>query len=98
MAPPPEVAIPSTSISGEGSSKPFTLYNITLRLPLRSFVVQKRYSDFAKLHSTLTSQVGAPPPEPLPGKHWLKNTVNSVQLTQDRQAGLEDLHRVCGSA
>ena len=89
MAPPPEIAIPSTSVSGEGASKPFTLYNITLRLPLRSFVVQKRYSDFAKLHATLTEQVGSPPPEPLPGKHWLKSTVSSPQLTKDRQVGLE---------
>ncbi|PHH81616.1 hypothetical protein CDD83_3535 [Cordyceps sp. RAO-2017] len=75
MAPPPEIAIPSTSVSDEGGSKPFTLYNITLRLPLRSYVVQKRYSEFALLHSTLVEQVGAPPPEPLPGKHWLKSTL-----------------------
>ncbi|CAG9998144.1 unnamed protein product [Clonostachys byssicola] len=89
MAPPPEIAIPSTSVSGEGTSKPFTLYNITLRLPLRSFVVQKRYSDFSALHATLTKEIGAPPPEPLPGKTWLKSTVKSAQLTQDRQTGLE---------
>ncbi|KAI5465434.1 Phox homologous domain-containing protein [Mariannaea sp. PMI_226] len=89
MAPPPEIAIPSTSISDEGSSKPFTLYNITLRLPLRSFVVQKRYSDFAALNKILVEQVGAAPPEPLPGKHWLKSTVNSLELTKDRQASLE---------
>jgi regulator of vacuolar morphogenesis len=89
MAPPPEIAIPSTSVSDEGSKKPYTLYNITLRLPLRSFVVQKRYSDFDALHQTLTQQVGAPPPEPLPAKHWLKSTVNSVELTRDRQVGLE---------
>lgn len=89
MAPPPEIAIPSTSVSNEGSSKPFTLYNITLRLPLRSYVVQKRYSDFARLHATLVQQVGAPPPEPLPGKHWLKSTVKSADLARDRQLGLE---------
>ncbi|KAG6034730.1 hypothetical protein E4U19_005496 [Claviceps sp. Clav32 group G5] len=89
MAPPPEIGIPSTSISDEGSSKPYTLYNITLRLPLRSFVVQKRYSEFATLHSTLVEQVGSPPPEPLPGKHWLKSTVRSANLTHERQIGLE---------
>ncbi|KEY65902.1 hypothetical protein S7711_07934 [Stachybotrys chartarum IBT 7711] len=89
MAPPPEIAIPSTSVSNEGSSKPFTYYNITLRLPLRSFIVQKRYSDFASLHSSLVAQVGSPPPAPLPGKHWLKSTVNSPELTRDRQVGLE---------
>lgn len=89
MAPPPEIAIPSTSISDEGSGKPYTLYNITLRLPLRSFVVQKRYSDFNKLHEALLQQVGASPPQPLPQKHWLKSTVNSPDLTRDRQVGLE---------
>ncbi|TWU73184.1 hypothetical protein ED733_003976 [Metarhizium rileyi] len=89
MAPPPEIAIPSTSVSEDVGSKPYTLYNITLRLPLRSFVVQKRYSDFAKLHSKLVEQVGVPPPEPLPGKHWLKSTVRSPDLTRDRQVALE---------
>lgn len=89
MAPPPEIAIPSTSTSDENSSKSFTLYNITLRLPLRSFVVQKRYSDFVKLNNELLSQVGTATPQPLPGKHWLKSTVNSPDLTRDRQLGLE---------
>ncbi|PHH83471.1 hypothetical protein CDD82_430 [Ophiocordyceps australis] len=89
MAPPPEIAIPSTSVSDQGPSKQYTLYNITLRLPLRSFVVQRRYSEFAALHSTLVAQVGAPPPEPLPGKHWLRSTVKSAELAQQRQLGLE---------
>ncbi|EKJ78159.1 hypothetical protein FPSE_01620 [Fusarium pseudograminearum CS3096] len=89
MAPLLEIAIPSTSVSDEGSKKPYTLYNITLRLPLRSFVVQKRYSDFDEINKILTQQVGAPPPEPLPGKHWLKSTVNSAELTRDRQVKLE---------
>ncbi|KAF4119298.1 regulator of vacuolar morphogenesis [Geosmithia morbida] len=94
MAPPPEIGIPSTSVGRIGSSKPFTLYNITLRLPLRSYVVQKRYSDFSRLHATLTEQVGAPPPEPLPGKHWLKSTVTSPQLAEQRRVGLERYLRV----
>lgn len=89
MAPPPEIAIPSTSISDEGSGKPYTLFNITLRLPLRSYVVQKRYSDFNKLHEALQQQVGSTPPQQLPPKHWLKSTVNSPDLTRQRQVGLE---------
>lgn len=89
MAPPPEIAIPSTSISDEGTGKPYTLYNITLRLPLRSYVVQKRYSDFNKLNEQLLEQVGAPPPVLLPQKHWLKSTVRSPDLTRERQVGLE---------
>lgn len=98
MAPPPEIAIPSTSVSSEGGSKPYTLYNITLRLPLRSFVVQKRYSDFATLHSTLLAQVGEAPPAALPAKHWLKSTVKSADLTHERQVGLEAyLKAIAGS-
>ncbi|OHW92162.1 PX domain-containing protein [Colletotrichum incanum] len=88
MAPPAEISIPSTILS-TGESKPFTLYNITLRLPLKSFVVQKRYSDFAGLHQTLTSLVGSPPPKPLPGKSWFKSTVSSPELTEQRRQGLE---------
>ncbi|KAK3504800.1 hypothetical protein B0T13DRAFT_443908 [Neurospora crassa] len=94
MAPPAEISIPTTSIStpsseSGGSSKPFTLYNITLRLPLRSFVVQKRYSDFLALHQALTSLVGSPPPEPLPAKNWFRSTVNSPELTEKRRVALE---------
>ncbi|KAF9872972.1 hypothetical protein CkaCkLH20_09482 [Colletotrichum karsti] len=88
MAPPAEISIPSTILS-TGESKPYTLYNITLRLPLRSFVVQKRYSDFAALHQSLTSLVGDPPPKPLPGKSWFKSTVSSPDLTEQRRQGLE---------
>lgn len=92
MAPPAEISIPSTIVS-YSESKPFTLYNITLRLPLRSFVVQKRYSDFTTLHAALASQVGAPPPKPLPPKSWLKSTVSSPELTEDRRRGLEEYLR-----
>ncbi|KKA27841.1 hypothetical protein TD95_004121 [Thielaviopsis punctulata] len=88
MAPPTEISIPSTIVASP-ESKPYTKYNITLRLPLRSFVVQKRYSDFVALHATLTSTVGATPPQPLPGKSWIKSTVSSPELTEARRAGLE---------
>ncbi|KAK1965865.1 PX domain-containing protein [Colletotrichum eremochloae] len=88
MAPPAEISIPSTILS-TGESKPYTLYNITLRLPLKSFVVQKRYSDFAALHQTLSSLVDSPPPKPLPGKSWFKSTVSSPELTEQRRQGLE---------
>jgi len=89
MPPPVEISIPTTSLSSTSDSKPYTLYNITLRLPLSSFVVQKRYSDFAALHTTLTSLAGSPPPAPLPAKSWLRSTVSSPELTEQRRAGLE---------
>ncbi|ROV92292.1 hypothetical protein VSDG_07244 [Cytospora chrysosperma] len=89
MAPPVEISIPTTTVAAPPDSKPYTQFNVTLRLPLRSFVVQKRYSDFTDLHETLTHQVGAPPPEQLPGKHWFKSTVSSPELTEDRRRALE---------
>lgn len=89
MAPPVEITIPTTSVDSPAGSKPFTQYNITLHLPLRSYVVQKRYSDFTTLHQTLTSLVGAPPPAPMPAKHWFQSTVSSPQLTENRRAALE---------
>ncbi|TGJ86632.1 hypothetical protein E0Z10_g2101 [Xylaria hypoxylon] len=90
MAPPAEITIPTTSLyTPTDKSKPYTLYNITLRLPLRTYVVQKRYSEFATLHSTLTALVGIPPPSALPAKSWFKSTLNSPELTEDRRRRLE---------
>lgn len=89
MAPPVEISIPSASVASPADSKPYTQYTITLRLPLRSFIVQKRYSDFQRLHQALVELVGAPPPAPLPGKHWFKSTVTSPELTEDRRRTLE---------
>lgn len=94
MAPPVEISIPTTSLSTPAdSSKPYTLYNITLRLPLRSFVTQKRYSEFHALHDAITSLVGDPPPVPLPSKSWFKSTVSSPELTEERRLGLESYLR-----
>ncbi len=87
MAPQVEISIPNTSTSS--TTKPYTIYNITLRLPLRSYTVQKRYSDFLTLHSGLTDQVGASPPAFLPAKSWFSRTVSNPDLTEDRRKGLE---------
>jgi regulator of vacuolar morphogenesis len=89
MAPPLELSIPSTILSNSKNEKPYTLYNISLRLPLRTFVVQKRYSEFASLHTSLTSLVSSPPPAPLPSKSWFTSTASSPELTESRRAGLE---------
>lgn len=87
MAQQVEISIPNTQTSS--TPKPYTLYNITLRLPLRSFTLQKRYSDFTTLHSALTSQAGAAPPAPLPSKSWFTRTTSSPELTEERRKGLE---------
>ncbi|KAI9751529.1 MAG: emp24p/erv25p- protein [Chaenotheca gracillima] len=83
-----EISIPNTNTSS--TAKPYTLYNISLRLPLRSFILAKRYSDFTTLHSTLTTQAGGvPPPAPLPSKSWFTRTTSSPELTEERRKGLE---------
>lgn len=93
MAPQVEISVPNTQVSG--TARPYTVYNITLRLPLRSFTLQKRYSDFTVLHSALASQAGANPPAQLPAKSWFSRTISSPALTEERRKGLETyLHTI----
>lgn len=82
-----EISIPTTSISA--TQPPYTLYNITLRLPLRSFTISKRYSEFTTFHNTLVSQTNLPPPAPLPPKSWFQNTINNATLRESRREALE---------
>ncbi|GAB7357977.1 hypothetical protein MBLNU230_g0144t1 [Neophaeotheca triangularis] len=89
MAPALEISIPTTSTANPQDSKAYTLYHITLRLPLRTQEVKKRYSDFEKLHSSLESETNASPPSPLPAKSWFRRTVNNESLTEERRQGLE---------
>ena len=83
-----EISIPNTSIISN-TSKPYTVYNISLRLPLRSFTLQKRFSEFTTFHSSITSEAGAAPPSPLPAKSWFTRTVSNPDLTEHRRQGLE---------
>lgn len=87
MAPSLEITIPSTNIST--SPKPYTVYNISLRLPLRSYTIQKRYSDFLAFNDSLTQSAGAAPPASVPSKSWFTKTVSSPELTETRRKGLE---------
>ncbi|KAJ5667110.1 hypothetical protein N7507_002974 [Penicillium longicatenatum] len=91
MAPTVEIAIPTTSLSP--TSPPHTVYHITLRLPLRSFTVSKRYSDFSTFHKTLISQTNAQPPVPLPAKSWFSKTTSNDSFREERRIGLEDYLR-----
>ncbi|KAL2810410.1 putative SNARE complex subunit [Aspergillus granulosus] len=91
MAPPLEISIPTTTTST--TSPPYTIYNILLRLPLRSFALEKRYSDFTTFHTTLTSQTNTPPPTPLPPKSWFSNTISNTTLRESRRQGLESYLR-----
>ena len=83
-----EIAIPTTSIVSN-TSKPYTLYNISVRSPLRSITIQKRFSEFVALNSALSSQTSASPPVSLPSKSWFGNTVSSRALTESRRSALE---------
>lgn len=96
MAPTVEIAIPTTSLSP--TSPPHTIYHITLRLPLRSFTVSKRYSDFTAFHNTLVNQTNAPPPVPLPSKSWFSNTVSNENFREERRRGLEQYLRAMNDA
>ena len=87
MAPAVEISIPTWTTSS--TPKPYTLYNIALRLPLRSFTIAKRYSDFTALHQSVTAQTGTAPPSALPQKSWFTRTTASPQLTEERRKGLE---------
>jgi hypothetical protein len=62
------LSIPGTSLSEDAN--PYTIYALTIRTPLRTTVLPKRYSDFVALNSALATAVGSPPPVSLPGKAW----------------------------
>ena len=82
-----EIAVPGYSVVPD--PKPHIAYNISLRLPLRSFSIQKRYSDFTDLHSFLTSQTGATPPFSLPSKSYFTSST-SLELAETRRHILQD--------
>jgi regulator of vacuolar morphogenesis len=95
---PLDISIPTTSVSD--GPKPFTKYAIRIAAPLRTTILHKRYSDFSTLHALLTTQVGAAPPAPLPGKSWLGvglgklglglgSTSGSPEMVEERRKGLE---------
>ncbi|KAF3910205.1 Syntaxin-52 [Orbilia brochopaga] len=92
----PQLSI--TSHSTEELPKPHTVYNVSIRLPLRSFSLKKRYSDFDQLHRDLTSSTGVAPPVGLPPKTYFKSTVSDGDFAEQRRKELEDyLHAIQGS-
>ena len=83
-----ELTIPNTDII-KSTSKPYTVYCISIRQPLRSYIIQKRFSDFVNLNDLVTAQAALPPPAELPPKTWLKNTISNPQLAEERRLRLE---------
>lgn len=96
MAPLTEISIPTTTISN--TSKPYTIYNVTIRLPLRTYTVQKRYSDFVSFHTSLTNQTVSAPPAPLPAKSWFSKTISNATFREQRRRGLEEYIRAINDA
>ncbi|MCJ1397980.1 hypothetical protein MMC11_001176 [Xylographa trunciseda] len=90
-----EISIPTTQLST--NPKPHTTYTISLRLPLRSFTLQKRFSDFLTLHSQLTSQASAAPPISPPPKSYFSNTTHNPALAESRRVALEKYLQTIGS-
>lgn len=84
---PVEISIPSTSLST--TKKPFTQYNISLRLPLRSFTLQKRFSDFLTLNSALTAEASTAPPISLPPKSYFSSSTHNAALAESRRSSLQ---------
>ena len=92
------ITVPTASQVSSDTSKPYTVYHVRVAHSLRTTTVQKRYSDFAALHSQLHVQTGSYPPAPLPPKSWISgsfgklgigSTSGSPALIEDRRKGLE---------
>ncbi|TPX63172.1 hypothetical protein SpCBS45565_g06813 [Spizellomyces sp. 'palustris'] len=77
------ISIPATVQSP--STPPYTLYEIHLRGPVRSWRVSHRYSDFTTLHATLLAL--GPPPNPLPPKTFF--SLSDASKIESRRIGLE---------
>ncbi|KAI5964558.1 hypothetical protein KGF57_001050 [Candida theae] len=80
------IAIP-TEIDIDGS----TYYQIDIKLPLRSYSIKKRYSDFEQLVDTLCHDLGINHkdfPYTLPGKRI--NWLNKYNVIEERKRGLTD--------
>ncbi|KAI9833516.1 MAG: hypothetical protein M1826_007130 [Phylliscum demangeonii] len=91
------ISIPSTTERHE-PAPPHTVYLIQLRLPLRSFTIAKRYSDFVALDGALRAQTGGrPAPAPLPPKNptstwwgwWPRTSSINAALIEERRKALE---------
>ncbi|KAG8751981.1 hypothetical protein FRC14_007473 [Serendipita sp. 396] len=87
-------AIQSIAITGtkdRTSPKPHTVYEISIKTPMRSWQMWRRYSEFVNLHEELIKTCTAPPPAELPGKHiWsFTSSFHNEGLIQERKDGLE---------
>ncbi|KAI4616916.1 hypothetical protein J4E83_006498 [Alternaria metachromatica] len=103
---PLKISIPSTQEQTPENGKAYTSYTIKIEhpFPRAATTLQKRYSDFSALDSSLRSEVSAAPPAPLPPKSWLGGflglgtTTTTPEAIEKRRVGLEAYLRAIESA
>ncbi|KAI4941214.1 hypothetical protein J4E91_010904 [Alternaria rosae] len=103
---PLKISIPTTQEQTPETGKAYTSYTIKIEhpFPRAATSIQKRYSDFSALDSSLRSEVGSAPPAALPPKSWLGgflgigSTTSSPEAIEKRRAGLEAYLRAIESA
>ncbi|KAK9369930.1 hypothetical protein V1509DRAFT_388025 [Lipomyces kononenkoae] len=89
-----DVDISIRSYSTNPTPKPHTVYHVQIRLPLRSYTVTKRFSDFVTLASEMENAIGESIPFKLPRKQLFgRHSVANTQLIEERRAGLEKFLR-----
>ncbi|KAK9247073.1 hypothetical protein V1506DRAFT_533458 [Lipomyces tetrasporus] len=88
-----EVDISIRSYSTDPTPKPHTVYHVQIRLPLRSYTVSKRFSDFLKLASDMEDTIGESIPFKLPRRQLFGNSVTNTELIEERRGVLEKFLR-----
>ncbi|KAI4658681.1 uncharacterized protein J4E79_006439 [Alternaria viburni] len=102
---PLKISIPTTQEQTPENGKAYTSYTIKIEhpFPRAATSIQKRYSEFSALDSSLRSEVGSAPPAPLPPKSWLGGllgvgSTTSPEAIEKRRSGLEAYLRAIESA
>lgn len=82
----PIQSISITTVSSCPTPSPHLEYHILISLPVKSWVIKKRYSDFIVLNSQLNS-IQSPIPFTLPPKHSTKKLYHSISTLGGLWAG-----------